>query len=201
MNELIWYSIPGAVVTYVIYLFFPGLLHETTGDKGGAIAGVLATPIFGFVAHQFFRTLFEAFRIWERPCCRSVLRHISVKYKPSDKDHGSFLIWDLTFYSQVFPQSLKDHQRSMWHFTLSFWSVAFTSLLGLGALVVARLCGWTFDDSLCWPLCILVFLVALFTSKGFLTYQQLMREELETFRIYEKLFEATAKGQPPETNE
>jgi hypothetical protein len=94
MNTLIWFSIPGAVAVYSLYMSIPQF-------KALPSSLVIASaPVIGFLIHQLYRTVFEWIGGWEN-IKRPVLRLISEEYKiPSFQKNESlpFLIWEITFY-------------------------------------------------------------------------------------------------------
>jgi hypothetical protein len=104
MNELIWFSVPGAIAICAIYLLCPRI--------GSAPAAVLigVVPMLGFILHQTYRTFFEAFGGWESPR-RSVLASIQAAYRiDQSQRYAAFLIWETTFYSNDIPGLIQRSQ-------------------------------------------------------------------------------------------
>lgn len=114
MNELIWFSVPGAVGLYALHLAFPG------NSSNGGLLVIASAPILGFILHQLYRTVFEACHGWET-LRRPVLALIKKEYNLDDGNPRlPFLIWETSFYSDGVPDSFREHNRSGWHYVMSF---------------------------------------------------------------------------------
>lgn len=184
MNELIWFSIPGAVGLWALHLAFP---QEEWNNKLLVIA---SAPVLGFILHQLYRTLFESKRGWETNA-RPVVALIRETYKIKDSEkHKPFLIWETTFYSAGIPGAFRDHNRNAWHYVMSFRSVAFTSALSGLALAFVPTFWKTSSLPVLW-LGLFGALFVLFWQKGRLTYLSLTRQECATFHHYRKNFDDT----------
>ena len=123
MNELIWFSIPGAVLLYAARILFPSLRASPDALV------IAAAPVIGFLFHQLYRTLFELCGGWESPR-RAVLSAIRSAYAISDTDrHTIFLIWETTIYSDGIPDGFRDHDRGTWHYIMSFRSISLSAAL------------------------------------------------------------------------
>ena len=55
MEELIWFSIPGAVLVVAIGIVWYPIFGN---ELGAPVLGVLA-PVMGFIVHQLWRLIFE----------------------------------------------------------------------------------------------------------------------------------------------
>lgn len=184
MNELIWFSIPGAVLLFAAGLLFPSL--RAAPDT----LLVAAAPVSGFLFHQFYRTVFELFGGWASSR-RPVVAAIRSAYAIPATDHNTpFLIWETTFYSDGIPESFRAHNRGAWHYIMSFRSIWWSSALGaICLLVVPRFWGGASQSIGC----VLSFVVVsvVFFLKAHLTYSSLGRQEVACFQHYRSAFDAT----------
>ena len=57
MNELIWFSIPGAILLLAIGIIMPNELFYVKTEYIAII--IVSAPIIGFIVHQLWRTIFE----------------------------------------------------------------------------------------------------------------------------------------------
>jgi hypothetical protein len=143
MEQLIWYSIPGALVMFGIGLVIP----ELSKDSFVALA-IGGTPVAGFIIHQSWRAIFETVWGYDNRN-RRVIREI-VKRFPLD-NKTAFLVWELTLYSDVVHESFREHDRGVWHYVMSFCATALAAFVGIGIIhclpsssyPIAHLCGWT----------------------------------------------------------
>jgi hypothetical protein len=187
MNELIWFSIPGAVGLWALHLVFP---HEDWNNKVVVIA---SAPVLGFILHQLYRVIFESTRGWEKDA-RPVLALIRETYKIADsQERMPFLIWETTFYSNDIPKAFREHNRNSWHYVMSFRSVAFTSAFSGLAVGFVRTF-WRASSMPFLQLGLLALLFLLFWQKGRLTYLSLTRQECSAFRRYRKAFDDTRRA-------
>jgi hypothetical protein len=183
MEQLIWFSVPGSIVLYAIYLLVPNV--------GAAPPALLVgtAPMLGFVIHQTYRTLFEACRGWESQR-RPVLTLIQQAYKlEKAQRHTAFLIWETNFYSDNIPAAFRDHNRNMWHYVMSFRSASFAAAAAAAALALSVVLRCTQTPPL---LTVVGFAVlgGMFWLKGRLTYLSLTRQEEAAFRLHRKTFDS-----------
>ena len=184
MNDLIWFSIPGAVALYALHLAFPGCHWDNE------VLVVASAPVLGFVVHQLFRTIFEVWGCWQTER-RPVIRLIRKEYKIETSEKWMpFLIWETTFYSDCIPDSFRQHNRNSWHYVISFWSVALTSALFGVALASVLAFRQTSSIPVVQLACFAVLFV-LFSCKGLLTYLSLGKQECAAFRRYRSRFDKT----------
>jgi hypothetical protein len=149
--------------------------------------------MLGFVLHQAYRTLFEAFRGWESPR-RPVLALIRDAYGIGEtQEHTPYLIWEITFYSDDLPGPFRDHVRGVWHYIMSFRSVSFAAGLSAVALIVPWLLKLPDRPSLL-AVAGFVLLAALFWLKARLTYLSLGRQELVAFQRYREAFDKVQRA-------
>jgi hypothetical protein len=185
MEELIWFSIPGALLATAIMTVWP----ETIDTEPKAIVWVILVPAIGFVVHQLYRLIFEASGGYARKS-RSVLQHIInlTDHKDIKDNKKAFLVWEIAFYSDKFPVAFRDHDRGAWHYILSFWSISFS------AVISCLLCGVGFV--LVSSIGVRVLLVAIgeliiaiiFYLKGRSTYKSLIQQEVAILYTNKDLF-------------
>ncbi len=102
MNELIWFSIPGAISLLALHLAFPDRVANVN------VLAIASAPVLGFILHQFYRTLFEFGRGWETNN-RPVVALLRETYKIPDSEKSKpFLIWETTFYSAGIPDAFRE---------------------------------------------------------------------------------------------
>jgi hypothetical protein len=182
MEQLIWFSVPGAIALYAIYLLVP-----TVGAAPPTLL-VGTAPMLGFVIHQTYRTLFEVCRGWESQR-RPVLTLIQQAYNLKEPQrHTAFLIWETNFYSDSIPAAFRDHNRSMWHYVMSFRSAAFSAAASAAALVLPFVALGTQTPAIL-PVVGFAVLGGMFWLKGRLTYLSLTRQEEAAFKLYRASFD------------
>jgi hypothetical protein len=199
MNQLIWFSIPGAIVTGTLYLInFSSIINP---QNGALLLGL--SLLNGFVFHQIYRIIFETYKRGYAGEWRGVLRKIikayKKKYKIKKNNKGylkAFLIWETTFYSEGFPEGFRKHDEGSWHYIQSFWGISVTALLSfitfVGYLYITKveLVGFS-EDLIVW---IYIGLIVMFYLKGKLTFDRLNEQEMAIFKIHqEKCYNPTAK--------
>ncbi len=188
MEELIWFSIPGAFAVLAVILGFPTL--SLNQQK----AAVLCAPVLGFIIHQFMRCLFEVEGGFHSSH-RTVIREIQKAYGLPHTRQGrrdAFLIWETTFYSNAIPEPFRAHDRGAWHYILSFWSVALAAVLAAALLLVLVRIGTAIPHLFHW-LILLGLAAALFTIKGIQTFCSLRAQEVAVFNAHRKSFNNTRK--------
>lgn len=201
MNQLIWFSIPGSILIGAMLIIFSPCF-STSGDflykELSSIILVLAVPITGFVAHQLFRLVFELSGGFSRKS-RTVLKYIANDLAatvdiPKLSIHNAFLVWEITFYSDAFPSSFRNHNRNTWHYILSFWGMSL-SLLMAYMMVINRgsisVCNESLYLDYNWLLSGLLIAAVLFYWKGSLSHISLKMQELAIAHKYRKLFTDT----------
>jgi hypothetical protein len=133
MNELIWYSFPGGLVTLTIGLLYPDAVSDDEGLSEAKVAVLIGlTPLVGFLFHQLFRLGFELSDGFARKS-RTVLDPLQVGYSTSGiaNRHLAFLLWETVFYGKDTPESFRNHVRRSWHYILSFWGMTLAGLFGV----------------------------------------------------------------------
>jgi len=192
MEELIWFSMPGAVLALAIAVVWP----ESVNAEAKAIIWVIFVPMMGFSLHQLFRLVFEWTGGYARGS-RAVLAHIKNVLAPRENTvlsdlKRAFLVWEITFYSEKFPAAFRDHDRGSWHYILSFWSIS------LAAAIACVLAMFGFILLSRGPSLILVALGELgaalvFYFKGKSTYDSLIKQEVAIAHNLEDLFLETLR--------
>ncbi len=194
MNELIWFSIPGAILLVALYHVLPGM------ENVNSLLTVTGAPVIGYIVHQTYRTLFEIQGGWESSK-REVLNVIASTYKLTGNGmRQPFLVWETTFYSEGIPNSFRDHNRGSWHYIMSFRSVSFSALIA-AVLFTARIltefflgsCSLKCGDTTLIFIVISLILAMLFWKKASLTYSSLTRQEVAAFHEYREAFDKTAQ--------
>lgn len=176
MKELIWYSMPGALLMTAIAIVWP----ESIDTDGKRLVFAALIPLVGFAVHQAFRTAFEATGGYERKS-RKVLGTIVATLAPTagrvlSSRHQAFLVWETSFYSDDFPAPFREHDRDAWHFILSFWGMALAGFTGTLVFLGAYFFQATHHRLLVAAL--IEFAIAgMFTAKGWLTYRSLVAQE------------------------
>lgn len=192
MEDLIWFSMPGAVLAVAIVVMCPAIVDT----EAKAIILAVLMPGIGFSVDQIFRLIFEWTGGYARKS-RTVLLHIMNVLAPRENIALSelkkaFLVWEITFYEDEFPAAFRDHDRGSWHYILSFWSISLAAALAFvfamfGLVFLSR------NASL-----LLVALAELgaalvFYFKGKSTYNSLVRQEVAVVHNHEGLFLETLR--------
>ena len=186
MNELIWFSIPGALVVYAARLSIPEV--HTAPDA----LIIASAPVVGFLFHQLYRAIFESCGGWESNS-RRVLFEIRAAYKiPDDDQHAPFLIWETTFYSDRISNSFRDHNRGAWHYIMSFRSIVLSAAFA-GLLLAVTPAFWTTAFNPLLHMVSYVGIFGLFCLKSHLTHDSLTRQEIACFHRYRPAFDETQK--------
>lgn len=187
MEQLIWFSMPGAVLAAAIVTVWP----KTLDTEPKAIAWVVLVPAIGFIVHQLYRLLFESTGGYARKA-RAVIQHIMNVLAPRvdtplTDPNKAFLVWEIAFYSEKFPAAFRDHNRGAWHYVMSFWGI---SLSGVISSLLAAV-GFVFVSSTGPPLFVALgelLIAVLFYFKGRSTYKSLVRQEVALAYTSEELF-------------
>jgi len=192
MEELIWFSMPGAVMAAAIAAVWP----STVDSESKIVVWVVVVPVIGFIVHQLYRLLFETTGGYARES-RTVLQYISNVLAPRENltvpgPIKAFLIWEITFYSDDFPESFREHDRRMWHYILSFWSITLSATLSMslcliGYLVMSR------SNSILLVAGAELIVAIVFYFKGRSSYQSLVRQETAMAHNHESIFLATLR--------
>ena len=109
------------------------------------VSSAAGLTILGFVINQAYRILFE--RFWGFSSAkRNVLRKISKRclrvsetkprFLSRRRLDTAFVIWETTFYDCDFPESVRKHNESLWHYVVSFQTNVLASLIGVLLLLV-----------------------------------------------------------------
>jgi hypothetical protein len=191
MEELIWFSIPGAVLAAAIIAVWPSSV-----TSANSIIWVVLVPLIGFVAHQTFRLIFELTggfarrsRITLRYISKAIARQESVPELSFDQ---AFLIWEIVFYSDDFPAAFRDHDRGAWHYILSFWGVSLSAMLSIALCLTGYVAILRTTEVLLVAVAELLIAV-IFYLKGRSTYYSLIRQESALVSVHENLFIAAFK--------
>lgn len=173
MNDLIWFSVPGAILLVAISISVPAILPS----DGTVLIGL--APIVGFIVHQSLRVIFESLGGWHFKA-REVVSVISNTYQLANRK-DAFLVWELAFYSDNIPAPFRDHDRGAWHYILSFSSCCFAAFLGgiLVALVPPQVSRMLHLETVAF-----FVLGGLFLVKAFLTFRSLNGQEVAFFLMY-----------------
>lgn len=176
MQELIWYSMPGALLMTAIALVWP----ESLDTDGKRLVFAALIPLVGSAIHQAFRAAFEATGGFERSS-RKVPITIMKTLATSERRvltsrHQAFLVWETSFYSAEFPAAFREHDRGAWHYILSFWGMALAGLAGTFLFLGAYLFQAAHRRFLVASL-LEVAVAGTFALKGFLTYRSLVSQE------------------------
>jgi hypothetical protein len=189
---LIWYSIPGALIVVSVLAVYPAARDL----QPVFIVGV--TPLLGFLIHQGYRLYFEMRKGYSNES-RPVIRHLMQEANVDGTSRvltlkDAFLTWELTFYSDCFPESFREHDRRMWQYIQSFGSVKWAALLGLltvffGLLLV----GTPPKMEAVSMLIVLAIGVIVFQLKATSTQASLFQQEVAVANLYKEEFRATMK--------
>jgi len=192
VEELIWFSMPGAVMALAIVTVWP----STVDSEPKVLLWVVLVPVTGFMIHQLYRLIFESTGGFARKS-RKVLHHISTVLAPRENFvvpnlERAFLIWETTFYSDDFPAPFRDHDRGTWHYILSFWSISLSAILALLLCLIGYF-AITPNANLLVVAIGELFIFLVFYLKGRSSYQSLGNQEIGVVRSHEELFLTTLK--------
>lgn len=184
MRELIWYSTPGAVISYALYLAFPN-----QGWGHGLYIVVLA-PAFGFGTHQLYRAFFRIIGGWRSPK-RPVIGQIRDQYSLEDRDAGiPALVWETTLYSDELPGVYRELNSRLWFEFISLRSIVLPS--GLAAVLLWLLL--PYDAQVPgYHLGVLLGVMLLCWIESKLRYATLTRQEVAFYQSYRDEFDQTFK--------
>ncbi|MBI4559626.1 MAG: hypothetical protein HY706_18720 [Candidatus Hydrogenedentes bacterium] len=178
MNDLIWFSVPGAfLVAASLIAKWPFAIN--CNSVGDSILTAVAIPLVGFVCHQLFRVLFEWRFGFEWPK-RKVISKIWTLGEKELNSHDAFLIWECTFYGKCFPEHFREHDARCWHYILSFWSGTLAAVLSAVILTCQSKVGWAIG---------FLVIAALLAWKGDLTWWSICDQEVQVFNKLRRLFE------------
>lgn len=190
MEQLLWYSIPGAVLGLPIACIRP----EIFSSSSHSIIAVVLLPVIGFIFHQFFCLCFErtgGFARKSRKSLDCIKKELTRQENAEDLDQNrAFLVWEITFYGKEFPAAFFDHDRRCWHYILSFWSIALAAFV-VFALVTLSLLFHVANYPLFLLALVELILSLVFYLKGKSTYDNLIRQEIAVFRRHKELFQDT----------
>lgn len=205
MEQLIWFSIPGAVIAVTLAAIWP--LNIDTGPK--VAMWIVVTPVVGFIIHQLFRLIFEGAVVFAgkfpwgfdgkwRPVLQYTCKHLISDPKEKLNNNEAFLIWELTFYSDAISNSFREHDRGAWHYILSFWSISLAAIL---SLILCLLAIWL-PNLITLPgisgigdtklISVIAYgqivLAVIFALKGWSTYQSLSKQEVAIMKLHKDKF-------------
>jgi hypothetical protein len=187
MNELIWFSIPGAIVILPIALIISDRFLCKDWVTGLIIVGV---PVLGFIIHQFWRFMYEfcgGYSSRRRIVIKTIKNNFGIT-----KSKDAFLIWEITFYKQV-DESFRAHDRGAWHYIMSFYSCMLASIFSILIMLLNFSIIYSQISNVFWILIILYLLVGiLFIGKAKLTGRSLEDQEKAILTIDEIKFKQTA---------
>jgi hypothetical protein len=164
---------------------------------------IAGTPLLGFVIHQIYRLYFE----WRGGFAQESRRSLDILWQviarpcgfqnPEHRYTKSFLIWEVTFYSDGIPESFRNHDRGAWHYIISFKSSFYSSLLATLTLFIAityRCYNNTLQDNLLFLVgAIMIVIAFILCFKGKQTHESLMDQEIAVIYRYAKEFSETAR--------
>jgi hypothetical protein len=181
MEELIWFSFPGAILTITLIVFFPKLLFSQTT----VVLLLASAPIFGYIVQEFYRLLFDIFNGYDSKS-RIVLNEI-IKLSPKDNKINrkeAFLVWEATIYSDKFPDSLRTHYKQLWHYMFSFDAMATASIISILIITIFKISSRGFEI-------VIPFLLigGIFLWKKSTTYKSLNEQEVFAFYKFTKQFQ------------
>lgn len=192
MDELIWFSIPGAVISFAVIMVFPEVIN--TDSKFVAI--VFLSPLIGFVIHQSYRLVFEltgGFARKSRTVIDRILKELATEENIALKNRESaFMVWEITFYSEGFPSPFMNHDRGAWHYILSFWSITFAAVLSMLFCILAYFTFAPVPNSAIAAILELV-IGLIFYYKGLTSYRSLCAQEVAITHTHKELFVKTLK--------
>lgn len=181
MNELIWFSVPGAIL---LILF--SLIGKSPTSSDTLMIGL--APVIGFFIHQIYRTFFEMMGGWSRPS-RGMIKKLKKDYSVDDPKKA-FLIWEMTFYSDNIPESFRSHDRGAWHYIMSFSSCALVTAV---AAVILLFYIIILSHKEFWVPFILFSIAALiFMLKAHLTFLSIEKQEIATIKLHKDAFDKIA---------
>ncbi len=186
MDELIFYSIPGALVMLSAIALRPS---STDLSPVQAVLGAALVPLVGYIFHQLYRLLFEFTGNFERASRRAITYIHSTLPRPDAVPitrRQAFLIWELGIYHKDVSAPFRDHDARSWHFILSFWASSLAALLGCAAVIVASLLPYKMTPL--WPAWPLLGVGLLLLLKGRNTYNSLNDQEVAFVRTNQQLF-------------
>jgi hypothetical protein len=181
MNELIWFSIPGA-----IFLILLSVLGCLSCVPDSLIIGL--APVIGFFIHQIYRCFFELCGGWSRPS-RSIIKRLKTDYSV-DNPKKAFLIWEMTFYSNDIPEPFRSHDRGAWHYVMSFRSCSLVS--SVSAAITFFLIISCCKTEFCLPFLGFLFAAIVFWMKAHLTFLSIEKQEIAIIELYKCKFDKTA---------
>lgn len=193
MYELIYYTIPGLVVT--VALFFWGFSEF---NEVQIIAFFSASPIVGYASHQIFRILFEVTGRkghWREG--RKVIDRISAEFSTRRKTldrQAAFLIWEVSIYDKDVSSHFLEHDARMWRFIISHWALSFTFGFLFIIFVILACCSQQTTWIQTFMLVLFPVLSILFYAAGNQVFQLLNIQEIGYFERNKKDFQKTANA-------
>jgi hypothetical protein len=196
MNKLIWFSIPGAIIILPLILMVPNIGKDW-------IIGLIGIPILGFIIHQLWRTIFEllgGFKSEKREIIKAIKN-----WNKNIKENEAFLVWEMTFYSEVVDKSFREHDRGAWHYIMSFYTCSIASGLSILIMIASNIINYLIYNNCftnikpldlpcsCCLIVIFFILGFLFFAKAKLTSESIDRQELALLKIFEEDFKNTAR--------
>lgn len=133
MDELIFYSIPGAISTLVFAFIWKG---DITQDRLELFSLIAGTPLIGYLSHQIFRIVFENISGGYSCSSHKVVTYIcetlskGIVLTPLTREQA-FLIWDITVFSNSKFNGFREHNARSWHYLIGHWVSLMVSIIWL----------------------------------------------------------------------
>ena len=193
MEELIWFSIPGAVFTIALVTIFPSLIES----DAKSVVLALSVPVTGFIIHELFRLLFELTGGFARKS-RKVIDFLMQEIAPTENiklssRESAFMVWEITFYSDGIPSSFLNHDRGAWHYLLSFWGISMTAFIAACFCLIAYFVVRQGTIPI-WVALFEALVGVTFYWKGLTTYRSLVEQEIAIVKMHKELFVKTLKA-------
>ena len=182
MNQLIWFSIPGAIVMFPLVPIMPDKFLDKEWIIGLIIIGI---PVLGFIIHQLWRTIYEACGGYRSMRRRVIKAIINKKDWNITNRTDAFLVWEMTFYSKAIHESFREHDRVSWHYLMSFYACSTASAISIIIIIINHRIP-NYSIALFAAICIM------FIWKAKLTGKLLERQELTLLEIKEDDFKSNA---------
>jgi len=190
LELFIWYAMPGGTLAVALYVVDPQFWGNQRIPEGLWLAGL---PLLGYCLHQLFRIVFEKRGGWENPRLRPSLAALQKQLDIPQESHSpcsAFLVWEVTFYSDCFPESFRQRDIRTWHYLISFWTVAFSCAVGMIILLPGLLVSDNWKTNALW-IVVLGVVGSVFFLKGKLTHTSLMELESAVMTRHEEAFKKT----------
>ena len=185
MEQLIWCTIPGALL--VTALVIPGFW--LTRDTSGWTAITICTaPVVGLVMRETFRCLFNTWFRFRLPRWRVLGSIMRTQGDCSMGAKDAFVIWECGLCSDTFPAAFRDHLTRSMDRMFAYGSVSFAALCGLPYLL--------FGEATTAAV-VYVGVALAFACLGHQLWQVLDREQARMFEMHRNVFRSTSRPRHP----